>query len=236
MFSLRHRKLAVFNAIFAALLLVVFAHRPPAGSPAIPTVAQPIYSGLADKKEIALTFNVFWGQEYVPGILDILKENGVQATFFLGGTWVEQYPALAREIATSGQEIESHGYSHPHVDNLSEDANFREIKKAEGIIVKYTGEKPSFFAPPYGERGPAVLSAAEMAGYRTVLWTTDTIDWQLPDPSVIVRRVTQGAAPGCIVLMHPTAPTLHALPTIIAELKRRGYRLVDLDTMLGEGR
>lgn len=236
MTSLRHRWLAVFNVVFAIGLFLFFVHRPPSGPLAVPTVAQPVYSGGTDKKEIALTFNVFWGEEYIPGILDILKENGVRATFFLGGTWTEDYSLLAREIADSGQEIESHGYSHPHVDHLSEEANLREIKRAEEIIVRYTGKRPTFFAPPYGERGPSVLRAAERAGYRTVLWSTDTIDWQLPDPSVIVRRVMQGAGPGGIILMHPTAPTLHALPTIIANLKRQGYRLVDLNTLLEEDR
>ncbi|MDA8333596.1 MAG: polysaccharide deacetylase family protein [Peptococcaceae bacterium] len=233
MISLRHRALAVFNVFFALGLFLFFVHR--VGPPVVPTVAEPVYSGHAGKKEIALTFNVFWGEEYIPGILDILKENNVQATFFLGGQWTEQYPVLARLIADSGQEIESHGYSHPHADHLSESANLAEIEKAEKVIVKYTGKKPTLFAPPYGERGPAVLRAAERAGYRTVLWSTDTVDWQLPDSSVIVRRVMQGARPGGIVLMHPTAPTLHALPTIIAELKRQGYRLVDLDTLLREG-
>ena len=235
MTNLRHRWLAVFNVVFALGLFLYFSYRVPSGPLYVPTVAEPVYSGSADKKEIALTFNVFWGEEYIPGILDILKENGVQATFFLGGTWTEQYPLLARQIADSGQEIESHVYSHPHADRLSEEGNLTEIKRAEEVIEKYTGKKPTFFAPPYGERGPAVLLAAERAGYRTVLWSTDTIDWQLPDSSVIVRRVLQGAGPGCIVLMHPTAPTLHALPTVIAELRRQGYRLVDLDTLLGEG-
>lgn len=235
MTGLRHRRLAVFNVFFALGLLLVFMHRVLPGPSTVPAAAEPVYSGNADKREIALTFNVFWGEEYIPGILDILKENGVRATFFLGGTWTEQYPLLARQIAESGQEVENHGYSHPHADRLSEEENLAQIKRAEEVIVRYTGVRPTFFAPPYGERGPAVLRAAERAGYRTVLWSTDTVDWQLPDPSVIVRRVMQGAAPGGIVLMHPTAPTLRALPAVIAGLREQGYRLVDLDTLLGKG-
>lgn len=233
---LHTRRLAVLNVVFAVTLLLYFLPRLPSARLAVPTVAQPVYSGSPEKKQIALTFNVFWGEEYIPGILDILNENGVRATFFLGGTWTEEHPRLAARIARAGQEIESHGYSHPHVDHLSEEANLREIQKAEEVIVRYTGVKPAFFAPPYGESGPAVLRAAERAGYRTVLWTADTVDWQRPDPSVIVQRVLQKAGPGCIVLMHPTAPTLHALPAIIADLKRQGYELVDLKTMLPESR
>ena len=233
---LRTRRLAVLNVIFAVTLFLYFLPRLPSAPFTVPTVAEPVYSGSTDRKQIALTFNVFWGEEYIPGILDILKANGVHATFFLGGTWTQEHPLLAAQIARAGQEIENHGYSHPHVDHLSEEANLREIQKAEEIIVKYTGVKPVLYAPPYGERGPAVLRAAARAGYRTILWTADTIDWQLPDSSVIVQRVLQKAGPGCIVLMHPTAPTLHALPTIINDLKRQGYELVDLKTMLSENR
>lgn len=88
------------------------------------------------------------------------------------------------------------------------------------------------FAPPYGERGPTVLQAAEEAGYHTILWTADTIDWQRPAPEVIVRRVLDKAENGSIVLMHPTEPTVKALPDMIKGLKEKGYQLVTVSDML----
>lgn len=193
---------------------------------------QPIYQGSGRYKEIALTVNVFWGEEYIPRMLEILKQNDVKATFFLGGTWVKKYPELAARIAAEGHEIGSHGYSHPHPDQLSKYENLRDIQKAEEVIYQATGIRPVLFAPPYGERGPAVLKAADEASYTTVLWSVDTLDWQLPDPQVIVQRVTGRAHNGAIVLMHPTAPTVKALPEIVKKLKTGGYQLVNVSKIL----
>ncbi len=189
-------------------------------------------SDLSSNPEIALTFNVFWGEEYISGLLDILKENNVKSTFFMGGMWVKKFPDLTKKIYLQGHEIGSHGYSHPHPDSLSKSANIKEIEKTEGLLYEVTGIKPNLFAPPYGERGPAVLQAAEEAGYTTILWSVDTIDWQRPDSGTIVRRVVQKAESGSIVLMHPTDPTVKALPEIIKRLQEKGYSFVTVSSML----
>ncbi|WP_243113695.1 polysaccharide deacetylase family protein [Desulfofundulus salinus] len=200
---------------------------------ALPAVQpQPIYQGSSREKEIALTVNVFWGEEYLPQMLDILEKEKVQATFFIGGQWAEQFPGLTRKIHQKGHEIGSHGYAHPHPDQLSVSGNLQDIRRAEEVLVKITGERPKLFAPPYGEHGPAVLQAAWEAGYRTILWSVDTVDWQRPEPQVISSRVLEKAHNGAIVLMHPTAPTVEALPVIIKELKARGYRLITVSHLL----
>lgn len=193
---------------------------------------QPIYQGSGRYKEMALTVNVFWGEEYIPRMLEILNQNNVKATFFLGGAWVKKYPEMAARIAAEGHEIGSHGYSHPHPDQLSKHENLRDIQKAEDEIYRATGIRPKLFAPPYGERGPAVLKAADEASYTTVLWSVDTVDWQLPEPQAIVQRVVSRAHNGAIVLMHPTAPTVKALPEIIERLKKDGYQLVNVSKIL----
>ncbi len=196
------------------------------------TLMAPVYHGSEHGKKIALTFNVFWGEEYIPQIIELLKEDNIPVTFFIGGQWAQDFPELTGEIARAGHEVGSHGYSHPHPDGISKSKNLEEIKKAEEILEKVTGSKPVLFAPPYGERGKAVLEAAGEAGYKTILWSIDTIDWQRPDPSVIVSRVVDKAHNGAIVLAHPTAPTVSALPQIIKALKGQGYELVKVSTLL----
>ncbi len=196
-------------------------------------VAEPVYRGDPEGKLIALTCNVFWGEEYIGRMLDILQEKDVKVTFFIGGGWAEKFPQLVREVYQRGHEIGNHSYSHPHPDEISREANAREIARAEEVIKGITGEKPVFFAPPYGERGLAVLAAAEEMGYRTILWSIDTVDWRRPEPGTITARVLHKAHNGAIVLMHPTAPTVHALPDIIDGLRAQGYRLVTLGEMLG---
>jgi probable sporulation protein (polysaccharide deacetylase family) len=181
---------------------------------------------------MALTCNVFWGEEYIGQMLEILKEKNVKATFYIGGTWAEKFPQLVKKISDQGHEIGSHGYSHPHPDNISLQENLKDISKAEKIIFDITGKKPQLYAPPYGERGPAVLEAAQQLGYRTVLWSIDTIDWQRPAPEVISERVLNKMENGAIVLMHPTAPTVNALPGIIDGLKEQGFQLITVGNML----
>ncbi len=193
----------------------------------------PVYQGSAREKKIALTFNVVWGEEFITQIMECLRENNVTATFFLGGQWVDDFPELAGQIAAN-HEVGNHGYAHLHQERLSKAANITEIKKAEMSIYNATRIKTNLFAPPYGEKEDVIIKAAEEAGYTTIFWSIDTIDWQRPDPLVIVRRVVDKAHNGAIVLMHPTAPTIHALPQIIEELKKQGYELVKVSALLNE--
>lgn len=195
-------------------------------------VLTPIYQGNDNEKKIALTCNVFWGEEYIPRMLEILRENNVKITFFAGGTWVEDFPDLLKKMAAEGHEIGSHGYSHPHPDQLSKSGNLRDMQRAEKLIYDTINKRPQLYAPPYGEKGPAVLKAAEEQGYSFILWSIDTIDWQRPAPEVIVQRVVGKAHNGAIVLMHPTAPTVKALPEIIKQLKQQGYQFVTVGEMI----
>jgi len=202
---------------------------------------RPIEQIRTEQKAIALTFNVDWGEEYIPDILKTLEVRQAQATFFLTGRWAKNHPELVRLIAAGGHQIENHGYSHPHPDRLSVVANKEEIKKTESIIQGITGHKTRYYAPPYGEKGISGLRAAAEMGYSTILWTLDTVDWRPEStPEVIARRVLNpaerfGIKPnkrGAIVLMHPKENTLKALPLIIEQLGREGFRMVRLDELI----
>lgn len=217
----------IICCIIAAVLSVHFTRGHIAA-----TAVEPIYQGDENNKTMALTCNVFWGEEYIGRMLEVLEEKDVSMTFFIGGTWAEKFPELVKEIYDRGHEIGSHGYSHPHPDKISREENLQDIAKAEKVICSITGEKPRLYAPPYGERGPAVLEVAQELGYHTILWSIDTVDWQRPAPEVISQRVLNKMENGAIVLMHPTAPTVHALPGIIDGLKEEGYQLITVGEML----
>ncbi len=193
---------------------------------------EPIYQGSAAQKKIALACNVDWGEEYLPQMLEILKKNKVNTTFFMSGKWVARFPALTREIA-GNHELGNHGYSHPHPTFISKRENQEEIKKTEQVILKATAKTTRLYAPPYGEFNKTVLAAAGELGYQTILWSIDTRDWQRPSPDEIVRRVCDKAHNGAIVLMHPTEPAVRALPALISELQKRGYRLTTVSEVIG---
>ena len=69
-----------------------------------------------------------------------------------------------------------------------------------------------------------------------VLWSVDTDDWEKPGTKRIVHNALSGARPGAIILLHDgggdRSETVAALPTIIRDLRRRGYRLVTVPRLL----
>jgi len=199
-----------------------------------PVIQEPVYEGNRAVPRIALTVNVDWGEEYLPAILEACAAKKVRLTFFITGRWAEKFPEMVRRIADAGHEVGSHGYSHPHPDHLSVDDNLRDIKRAEDVLTRILGVRPRLYAPPYGERGPAVLQAAESAGYRTILWSVDSLDWRRPDREYIVRRVVDRAHNGAIVLMHPTEGTAAAVPELIEGLKDKGFELVTVSELLAD--
>ncbi|HOV69467.1 MAG TPA: polysaccharide deacetylase family protein [Clostridia bacterium] len=185
-----------------------------------------IYRGNEEKPNVSLMFNVYWGTEHIDGILNVLEEEGVHATFFIGGIWANSQPKVLRQIADKGHELGNHGYIHKNHTLLSKEENIKEIKKAEAVIEEITGVKTMLFAPPSGVVNARVLTSAAEAGYKTIMWTADTIDWRDHEPELIRKRAIEGGKNGSLILMHPTAETLQALPGIIKGLKEAGFNIV----------
>ncbi len=193
---------------------------------------QPFYHGIRGKNQVSLTFNVDWGQEYIPGILKVLENNDIKATFFVTGKWARQYPGILKTIADKGHEIGNHGYEHKHPSSLNKDQLIDLIKKNEELIYEITGEKTDLFAPPYGEVDKRIVSIVEEINYKTILWSADTIDWQRPSPEIIVQRAVNKIEDGGIILMHPTEPSLQALDDIINRIERRGFNFVTVSQLI----
>ena len=140
---------------------------------------------------------------------------------------------LAADIAAAGHEIGNHGYSHTSPNASSQEEITDEIQRTEQSIKAATGVTTTLYAPPSGECEAHVLEAADNLGYDTILWSVDTIDWQKPDAATIIERVESKIHGGAIILAHPTASTVEALPTIIDDLKEEGYNFVTVSSNLG---
>ncbi len=82
-------------------------------------------------------------------IIDLFKEKGIRATFFVLGIIAEKYPKLVKDIFENGHEVASHGYSHTPLWGLDEKRFRNELKKTSLIIENITGKKPLGFRAPY---------------------------------------------------------------------------------------
>jgi len=195
---------------------------------------RPFYHGVRGKNQIALTVNVDWGEEYLPGMLRILHDKGVKATIFVTGNWARKCPDLLKEMARLGHEIGNHGYSHLHPKSLNDQQLIELIKKNEELIYSITNRRTELFAPPYGEVDERIARVANSIGYSTIMWSADTVDWQRPAPEIIVQRAINKIDDGGIILMHPTEPSLYALSDIIDTLQDRGYQFVTVSELIGK--
>jgi probable sporulation protein (polysaccharide deacetylase family) len=191
-----------------------------------------VYHGNLSEPKVAFACNVFWGEEYLPQMLDELDKHNIKITFFIGGSWAKRNPQILKILHERGHELGNHTYSHPHPSSLSLEQNKEQITQAENLISEITGVKTTLYAPPYGEFNNTVLLSASELGYTTIMWSIDTVDWKRPPEDVMINRVMKKLHNGAIILIHPTAPTANAMPELIARIKASGYSIVPVSIVL----
>jgi len=216
---------------FCVMSLSFFA---PIVTEAFSTATAPYFYGDKNSNKVSLMINVYWGTEYLDEMLDVLKENDIKTTFFVGGYWVAKNNEMLRKIVADGHEIGNHGYHHKDQATISTQQNTDEIYMTQELVRSVADVEMNLFAPPSGSYNNKVLSVAESLGYKTIMWTRDTIDWRDKDYNLILSRATINTVGGDLILMHPTEKTAEALSAIIACLKVKGLVMTTVtDTLLG---
>lgn len=193
----------------------------------------PIYSVETKEKRVALTFDIGWGDEYIPSILKVLDDNNVKATFFILGTWVDKYPNRVKEIDTKGHEIGNHSNNHIYFTRLTKSKIKEEVFTASSKIKKITGKETKLMRVPYGDYNSEVIKAIEETGHYCIQWDVDPIDWRTISHQQIEKTVISKTRNGSIILLHNSSmETVKALDTIIKELKNKGYEFVKVSDLI----
>ncbi|HHY76228.1 MAG TPA: polysaccharide deacetylase family protein [Firmicutes bacterium] len=205
---------------------------------AVQNIQMPVFYVNTDRKAVALTFDISWGEEMPHKVLDVLKEHNQKATFFLSGPWAKRYKDIVQRIVDEGHEIASHGQEHENLSQLSKEEIRKNIQSAHDILVNVSGTSPTYFRPPNGDYNDLVVLTARELGYETIIWSVDSRDWQRPGASYIVERVSRYTFRGAILLFHASdsAPdTPDALPMVLANLKSAGYEIMTLGELMSLG-
>jgi len=169
-------------------------------------------------------------------ILSLLRKNKSHATFFQIGNQMGGMADVQRQILAEGHMLADHSWSHP---SLAGGGAFAasEVSRTKARIIKQARFSPCLMRPPYGASSGALVSLVKAQKMTTVLWDVDPTDWARPGAGTIASRVLSQVRPGSIILMHDgggdRSQSVAATATILPTLKRRGYRVVSVETLLG---
>lgn len=191
-------------------------------------------------KEVALTFDDGPDPHTTRRVLDILDANCIKAVFFLVGYYAERHPELVREIAARGHTIGTHTWSHPNnLRRLSPALAQRQIRRGFAAV-----EKALAGAPPADRRRlapffrfPGLNDSKQLTAWlgarniATLSCEFGADDWKRIGASQVRRRAVRNinSVGRGVIILHDTKPhTAAALPGIIEDLRRQGYRFVQL--------
>jgi peptidoglycan/xylan/chitin deacetylase (PgdA/CDA1 family) len=198
-----------------------------------------VIRGPRGKSEIAFTFDGGAEAECFEDLMAALENAHVTSTFFITGRFTQEHADCAAEITKHGHEIGNHTWSHLSLTEQSDDVVRDEILRAERAIVQVSGQSPRpRWRAPYGARDERVLKIASNLGYRSIRWTLDSLDGVEPAKSsqFLIDRITSKSdaeLDGAIILFHVgIRSTADALPSIVANLQGRGFRVVTISQLL----
>lgn len=193
--------------------------------------------GSVEEPNIALTFNISWGEERVHDILDMLKKEEVQATFFLSGEWAERHPAIVEKIAEDKHEIGMLGYRYKSYVEQEIEQVQKDLYLAQETFEKIGYEDLKLLRTPSGHFNEEVLELAKSMGFEVVHWNVNPNDWENPGTENIVDTVMKSTSNGDILLLHASdsaKQTAGALETILPGLKNKGFSFVPISELMSQ--
>lgn len=177
---------------------------------------------------VALTFDD-GPSRYTKDIIDTLKSNNVNATFFVLGNKIEIYKDIISESIKNGNEIGNHSYNHKWLSKLSTNELLDQINKTQDILKETVNYTPTCFRPTYGSVNNRIRKSINLS---ITLWTIDTKDWKINSVDRIVERAIKDIEDGDIILMHDIFQrSSEALKKIIPKLKEQGYQFVTISEL-----
>lgn len=193
-------------------------------------------NGPTTEKNISLTFDDGPDSSVTPGVLNILKNNNVKASFFFVGNQINLFPHIVKTAYNEGHLILNHSWNHPYFTKINSQSIINEIIFTEKRIQNIIGKKPAIVRPPYGATDEKVLAAINSTNNKVVIWSIDSMDWvRNIDKQTIVENILNNARSGDIILMHSSLGhnvIIEVLQVIINELKKKAFKIVDLGVLL----
>lgn len=200
-----------------------------------------------ERNVVALTFDDGPG-EWTPPILDLLRDAGVRATFFVIGESIEGREDILKRTADEGHEIGNHAYRHLNfpIEQVAIPDICDELIRTTDAIESVIGAPPRVFRPPGFGWNEDVRVAAAACGFDYVVnasvWTDD---WNRNSAEPIIEAILSHPelAPGAIIDLHDGRPlretdswpdrraTVDAVKAIAPQLLDRGFEFATVSDL-----
>lgn len=157
--------------------------------------------------------------EHTPRLLDLLAAHAVQASFFLVGKRVEQYPAIVERIVAAGHLVGNHSWSHEHFGHQSLGEQLAELERTDAALARFDGCARHRIRPPQGSLPLPLLLSLARRGRSVAYWSYDSMDYREPPVAELIASF-RSAPPvaGDVVLMHDdSALARNALMALLPE-------------------
>lgn len=195
------------------------------------------YADLSGEKVIYLTFDNGYEQGHTAGVLDVLKEESVPATFFVTGHYVKTEPELVKRIVDEGHIIGNHSYHHPDFTILTKEVVKEELETLSKAVAEISDQKElKYLRPPRGLFNERTLQWSHDLGYIHIFWSLAFNDWNVDKQKgwrYAYDQIMEQIHPGAIVLLHTvSSDNAEALSRVIKDLKKQQFEFKSLDDLI----
>ena len=189
--------------------------------------------GNNSQKNIYLTFDAGYEAGYTIKILDVLKEKGVSATFFITSHYLNTADEQVKRMIEEGHTIGNHTVNHKCMPEITDEEIEQEVMKLHQAVYEKYNYEMRYIRPPKGEFSERTLKKCEDLGYKTVMWSFAYCDWDENKQPTIEegkKKIVNNFHPGEIILLHSNSKTnSEILADIIDEARNQGYEFKTLD-------
>jgi len=187
---------------------------------------------------IAMTFDDGPKPGQTDRLLDMLKERGIKATFYVIGQNAVAYPELIQRMVAEGHEVGNHSWNHTAFTKAGGAGVASQINQTDAALVAAGAPKPVTVRPPYGATNTSISKRLnEEFGQKVIMWDVDPLDWKHRNSARVTAEILKNTKAGSIVLAHDIhATTVDAMPATLDGLAQKGFKFVTVSELVAMDR
>lgn len=192
-----------------------------------------IYFANTARKVVALTIDDSPDPNTTPKILDVLRQNQAQATFFVISEQVRTNETIIRQIIEQGHELGNHLTTDKPSIKLSPEEFEADLLAAHNTLTQFS--IPNWLRPASGLYNRTMIETSHKYKYKVALGSIFPFDTHIHSPWFASSHILLNTRPGSIIILHDNGQrgerTVLTLERALPELSRRGYRVVTLSEL-----